>query len=523
MPHAPHLQPPKGLTTRGAAALRRAGALAAFLVLGCTGAPELEAPPPLVVDDPADSLAPIEPSIIESEVRYDLGPAMASLERAVPRSFGDMEHRMQIPTNQRTWFAFAARRTPFDIRFNGHRASISTVIEYEGRGWYHPPIGPFVSAACATGDVPKPRARVQLVSDLALTRRWELVTRTRIGSIEPMSDSARDRCRVTIFRIDVTDRVMNATRGVLEAQLRQLDSAIANVKTRSRFERWWRDMSRPIRLTDSVWFTINPSDVRLRGVRSDSGELIAGLRLTARPRIETGNRPNDFDLFTPLPPLLRADTGQQGLHVALDGEIDYAVATAMLKRALVAKRIDIGDRHLVIADADLRGIGAGRVALGVRFTGGVSGMMYLTGTPVYDPRADQLLVPDLAYDLHTSNALVLGLAWLNDDAIRDFLRARARFPVNSQIDRLRALAERGMNRDLAQGVRLVATLDRANALAVRAMRSSLRVRAEATGAAHLEIDKPVRIARAVTREAPALADSAGQNPFSLPKRPDGKR
>lgn len=471
-----------------------AGVLLAIAGAACSGTPDLEAPPPLVLDDPADSLAPIAPSIIESEVRYDLDPAVASLEKAVPKAFGDITKRLDVETNKRLDVAFAATRTPFRVEISGQRVSVSTTIEYEGRGWYKPPIGPELSSACGTGaNVERPRARVNLVSQLSLTPEWSLASRTRIASIEPASTEERDKCRVTIFRFDVTDKVMTATRGVLEKELANLDKNIAQVKTRARFERWWRDMSRAIRLTDSVWFTINPMDVRLTGIRTEGGTLFAGLRLMARPRIETGNRPNDFDLFTPLPRLLRADSAGGRLRVTLDGEIDYGVATGMLRRALVGKEIPIANRKLTIQSVDLLGIGGGRVALGVRFTGGVTGHMYLTGTPSYDVEADQLLVPDLAYDLRTSDALVQGLAWLKDDAIQNFLRAKARFPVNNQLDRLRALAERGMNRDLTQGVKLVGKLEKSEAVAVRATRTALRVRAVASGSAYLDIDKPLTL------------------------------
>lgn len=478
---------------------------ALWLVLvgvACNSTPDIEAPPPLVLDDPADSLPPIEPSIIESEVRYDLDPAVASLEKAVPLAFGDISKRLDVETNRRLRVAFAATRTPFKVEISGQRVSVSTTIEYEGRGWYKPPIGPEISSACGTGpNVERPRARVTLVSQLALTPAWSMSARTRIASIEPASTEERDKCRVTIFRFDVTDKVMGATRSVLENQLANLDRNIARVKTRDRFERWWRDMSRAIRLTDSVWFTINPSDVRLTGIRTDGGTMIAGLRLTARPRIETGNRPNDFDLFTPLPRLLRADSGGGRLRVTLDGEIDYGVATGLLRRALVGKEIPISGRKLTIQSVDVLGIGGGRIALGVRFTGGVMGHVYLTGTPSYDVEVDQLLVPDLAYDLRTSDVLVQGVAWLKDDAIQNFLREKARFPVNDQLDRLRVLAERGMNRDLTQGVRLVGKLDKAEAVAVRATRAALRVRAVATGSAYLDIDKPVTLRAPAAKKA----------------------
>jgi hypothetical protein len=469
----------------------------------CAQAPDIDAPPPLVVDDLTDSLPPAPPSVIASEIRYELAPALEAMEKAVPRRFGDIGKRLQAGDNRRAHFAFAASRAPFRISFDGRRATVSTTVEYEGRGWYNPPIGPEVSAACGTGGVPRPRARVRIQGDLALTPDWSISARSRVSQVAPASDDVRDRCRVTVFRIDVTEKVMTATRGVLDAQLRTLDRSIARVQTRERVERWWRDISRPIRLADSVWFVINPRDVTLEGIRNDSGGLTADVRLVAGPRILTGGRPNDFELFTPLPPLQRrsgSGPANRGMLVTVDGELGYDVASAMLRRALVQKRIDRGARHVIVEDVEVMGIGAGRIALGVRFGGSLSGRMWLTGSPVYDPGADQLLVPDLEFDLQTSSALVRSLAWLKDDAIITWLRERARFPVSGQLSRLRELAERGMNREFTTGVRLVARLDDAKPVSVMAYRSALRVRATATGVARLEIDKPLGRA-----EAPAAA------------------
>jgi len=343
--------------------------------------------------------------------------------------------------------------------------------------------------------VEKPRARVRIVSTIGLTPEWSLSSKSRVTTVEPFSDASRDHCRVTPFRIDVTDRVMRATRGVLETQLQNLDRNIARVNTRERFEQWWRSMSRPIRLSDSVWLTINPSDVRMGSVSYDGGSVVARLSLKVQPKIETGNRPNDFDLFKPLPRLIKGDSVGRSLQVTLDGELGYDVANPLLRKAIVGKKVEIGDRSIVIRDVELTGIGGGRVALGVRFGGSAKGVVYLTGTPQYDRNSDQLLVPDLAYDLHTNDLLVRGVAWLRDDTIRDFLRERARFPVDDQLDRLRQLAENGMNRDLSKGVSLIANLDKARAISVRATRRALLVRAHASGWARLDIDRPVGLQR----------------------------
>ena len=469
------------------------------LLAACDRSPSIDAPPPDVTADAADSLATLPPSVVESEIRYELAPALNALEQSVPHTFGDIDTRLQVPNNKRVHIAFAARRSPFVIAVDSQRVTVSSVVEYEGRGWYKPPIGPEVSAACGTGNVARPRARVRIESTLRLEESWGLAARSRVTRVVPYSTETRDKCAVTVFRIDVTDRVMKATREVLDTRMRTLDRALAQVNTRARFERWWRDIARPIRLTDSIYLTINPRRVQLGGIDVDSGFAVARLRLEASPRIATGNRPNDFELFTPLPPLTRAGLTGSGLRVSLQGTFGYDVATGLLRCALVGKSLKWANRAITLRDVTLSGIGAGRVALGVRFDGGARGLVYLTGTPTYDNAADQLLIPDLDYDLRTASALVKGVAFLGDHQIRDLLRANARFPLLGRLDQLRTLAVKGMNRTLTEGVSLVGSLDSVQHVVVQARRDAINVRADATGAIRMEVARPITVKAPLAR------------------------
>lgn len=470
---------------------------AALCVLGaaCSRPPEVVAPAPDTLGDLDEAPLVVPPSIVESEIRYDLGPALAALEKAVPRTFGDVEARIAVPSNRRMHVAFEASRSPFVIAVDSQRVTVSSVIEYEGRGWYKPVIGPEVSAACGTGNVDRPRARIRLESTLRIRESWALDARTRVTRVTPFSDDERDRCTVTLFKIDVTDRVMHATRSQLQREVRTLDRALAQVQTRERFERWWRDISRPIRLADSIYLTINPRKVQFGGVTIDSGEAVAHVRLEAHPRIVTGHRPNDFELFTPLPVLARAPLEGEGMRVSLQADFGYDVATSLVRKALVGRSLSWEKRTITIRDVSVTGIGGGQVALGVRFGGAARGLIYLTGTPRYDNVSDQLVIPDLAYDLHTTSLLVKGLAFLGDGQIQDALRQYARFPIEGHLDKLRALAVRGMNRDLADGVALVASLDPVERVRVQATRAALVLHADARGDLRLEIDRPVSLRR----------------------------
>lgn len=471
-------------------------ALLALLTLlasasACGRSLTVEATPPAVVDDLAESPLPVPVSIVEAKIRYDLNPAITSLEQAVPLSFGDMDKRLRAGSSTRAHYAFTARRSPFVITVAGQRINLGSTLDYEARGWYKPPFGPEVSAACGTGGAPRPRARVRLESTMKLSAAWRINARSKVLYVKPASESSRDRCRITALRIDVTGMVMRATREKLEEQLSTLDSALAGIDTRTRFESWWRAMSRPIRLADSVYFTINPSDVQFERIDVDSGFATARIRLTTRPRITTGPRPDTMSPPTPLPDLHPAPPAAAGFLVALEGEFGYDVASRFLRKELVGHMLRSGGQQVFIRDVTLAGIGGGRVALGVRFDGSARGIVYFTGTPSYDNSTDLLRVLDLSYDLHTTSLLVNGLEWLRGDWLRDYLRERARFPIRGRLDRLRELAVRGMNRRLAEGVTLVADLDPARNVSVRATRRALIARADASGHARLEIDRPL--------------------------------
>ena len=115
----------------------------------------INAPPPVLSADLPDSAPPLPVSVVEAPITYDMSDALDSLELAIPRSYGDINQRIQAGNNRRAHFAFAVSRTPFDLKVDGRTVSLSTVIEYEARGWYLPLIGPTVSAACGTGGVPQ--------------------------------------------------------------------------------------------------------------------------------------------------------------------------------------------------------------------------------------------------------------------------------------------------------------------------------------------------------------------------------
>jgi hypothetical protein len=457
-----------------------------YVRLRLAGPLVLNAPPPRIVADSLVAEPAARASTIDVLVTYNLGPAVDSLEAAVPRTYGDIEHKLPISGIRHANFAYALRRSPFRVLVNGQTLSLSADVEYRGRVWYRPPIGSELSAGCPMGDEPAPRVHATIACTAQLTPRWELHTDTRVLRLEPVSREARDRCLLTMLRIDVTDLVMEETRSMLDQNLQSFDREVAHWPVRARFAEAWSELQRPIELADGVVLEMHPSAAQVGSVGAVGDTVMARLRMVASPRVVESAPAAPSQ---PLPPLLATGDIGSGAHIVVEGAFTYPAATSLLRRALVGRSFEHEGHHVQIRDVQLTGIGGGRVALSVTLAGQVRGQLYFTGTPRLDPVRHEVSVPDLEVDVGTAQMLVTSYAWLRGVDLRGFLRERARLPESESIARLRSLAESAINRTLAPGVTLSGRIHNAQATRVRTTSSEIRLRAEADAEFKLAIDR----------------------------------
>ena len=453
-------------------------------------------------------LPPLSPSVVDAPIAYALQPALTALEQLVPQHFGDLTKRIPIPSNRRQSVAFEATRSPFVVAFDGKRVTLTTIVSYQGRGWYAPAIGPDISASCGVNQEP-PRIRVVFNTDVALTPQWQFKSKTRLRTVKPFTETERDQCRVTVFNVDVTDRVVNAMRPLLEERLPGVDRKILAFDFHSRVERWYNLLNRSIRISDSLWLLLAPDQIRLGGLRLEDSALIADVRLYARPTLAYGPRP--AEITTSLPPLLPAavTVGDSGVHLRLEGVMGYEAASKLLTKQLAGRGVTRFGRRVQVKTARLYPLNDGRVALALGMDGAVRGDAYFVGTPSVDTVLRTLTFPDLDFDVATANSLVRGLAWLKKGNLVTELRARATVPLDTILEETRARAEKAINRELTHGVELVGTIHTGRLVDVVAEPAWIVVRAEATGALGLGIDREIRIKKA---KAKLVTDTTAKRP-----------
>jgi hypothetical protein len=436
---------------------RHAQALAVVLLLStasCKGS-SFNAPPPAIVTGVVEeSLPPVPPSRLEVPVRYDLAPALEWLETTVPKTIGDIKNKQAIKGNDRVHVAYAISREPFQVGIAGRTVTISSVLHYQGRGWYDAPVVPEVSASCGTGDL-QPRARLTLSVTGLIDEQWMLKVKSTVKAV-PLTDTERDQCEVTAAHIDVTGKVLAAAEGALQGELKKADRKLEHFPLRSTVEGVWTVMQQPLRLTDSLWLLINPVSLRFLPPTTSGDSLLWQAGLEANPRIVGGAKPAAGT--NPLLPPIRTPAPTPAFLILSEGRLPYDVAEDILSKALKKTKIKVGSHTIAIEHLKPTPLGDGRVSVGLTVSGAANGTLYAVGHPHIDS-AGVLTMPDLTIDAGSTDALTGALAWLaSGDRLTQFLREAIKVNLAPTIEKARVLAEQNMNRELTPGLALHSTL-----------------------------------------------------------------
>jgi hypothetical protein len=450
-------------------------------VLACSReAPSTKSAPPDL-----GAPAPSAPALSRFSVplEYDVTAVLRLVDQVVPTTFGSMDSVRTVNGDSRKHYAFEATRGPFTAFATGREMHLRATFAYRARGYYKPPLGPTISAGCGSANE-QPRIVVELATPLTLTSDWHLVSHARLVTARPASTEGRDRCDVGILHTDVTDRVIDAARSAIVAKLPDIDRKVGTVDLTGRVTEWWGLLSRPIRLTDSVWLTLQPEQLRMGKVRGEARVLTVPVSLDARPRIVTGQEPPVSPIA--LPPLAK-DTVTDGFRIEMDGLVDYGTATRAVTAALAGRRFTRAGRTVAVESVTVRPASRGRLLLAIAFAGDATGRLQLLGTPRYQAAAGMVDVPDLDFDLDTDSKLVSGYTWLRSDELRATIRERARVPVEPALAKGRELLLSGLNRKLGDAVTMSATVDSVAVKGLYVTRDALVVRAEATGQARFTV------------------------------------
>ncbi len=448
-------------------------------------------------------LPPLPPSELDLMLVYHAGDLLEQVETNVPLQFGDVEVRHEHPSIPGLGYAFEAERDRFEVGVTADTLHLSTILRYEGHGWYDPPFLPQVSGGCPArgvgpaaplrgGALPdlRPRARVTLSTPLHLDSDWALATEIDVAALEPLSAGERDRCRITQFQLDLTDWLMLLVREMLEDLTSELDRQAAEVDVRPALAEPWLQLHRPMPVAEGFWLRLAPEGVRrgpLRVATEGGGPPTVHLPLQLQVRPLLSDAPPFAEQVTALPELEEGPVGGERFRIVAESRLSYPLLSGLLATELEGREFSERGRTVRIRGAEVRGLGDGRLLLELDVDGDVRGRLFVVGTPSHDAEANEIHLPDLEVHVATRNLLVQMAAWALRTGLVDDLQARARWPLADVLSQAAVAVGTALDRQLGPDTWLSGQVTGLEVNALQAARDALVVRVEVEGSARLEL------------------------------------
>lgn len=403
----------------------------------------------------------------------------------MPKTFADKVRERGIDVR------YEVARAPIHLEMVGAGLHASTTMKYAMEACR----GRFPCISCGFGEARRV-VDVRLHSTLEWDPSWRLRSVT-----SPLPVHYAKRCQVTWLGIDITRRFVAP---VVEDQLHETARTIdrntpALTSIRPRAEQIWAALQAPVELAPRTWLVLEPYDVALTPISGKGSMITTTLLLRAQTRVMVGEKP--VVQPRPLPALktgpVKTGPGSQPpiVRVPLDLQLPYDEASRLATSDYAGKTYKVNGRPLTVETIRLLPAPNGRVLVEARidYRGGAlrnyRGLIFLEGTPRYDPATTSIVVPDLDYSLDPKrrgffSRIAERAAHVS---IRQRLRESARFDLAPRFAGLREDVTRGLTRTLGPGVQLRGRADAIVPANVTALEQVISVHVIATGRAEVVI------------------------------------
>jgi len=370
-------------------------------------------------------------------------------------------------------YGYDVQRGDVSVAANGNALTLTSDVRYEVWGQARGPLNILLRGHCGPGDNPPPTAHIGLTSTISTDAGWNLVTHTT-GSIAPTGP-----CSVTFLGINIAPRVMDAVNDALGHVLPQIDGTVAQTANlHARVQSAWTSLLAPVRLDSNTYLVVHPVAAGLTPVSMDNSSLKVGLHIEAHPEIVVGTTPPLADQRI-LPAAASASPGN-AFSLAVPVSISMAFLNDQLRQALKigsggVRYPPTGPFSLTPSSADLSVYGK-KAVLRLGLTGSANAIIYLIGTPHFDPVTNMLDVPDLDYTLETKNLLAKVADWAEGARALADLKQRLHVDLSAQAATARQTLTNAINQRIGD-IQLTGTLGNLELLGIYPDQASGMVKA----------------------------------------------
>lgn len=401
-------------------------------VVSCKTAIDPVAPTPKM-DEP-EKLATHPESTVSIPIEMSLKEYYGYAESQVPTEFKGGEHPCEGVS-----FDYFFKRNPFELSATNNKIA----IDVSGKYWIKMSycvscsdlvtsqpicITPRIPFSCGVSE-PMRRMSLQYTTSFALTRDYSLETKTVLTDLK-----AIDPCEVTVFKYDATDELLKEVRKALKDVAKDIDKQLGQISFQKEAQSAWDMLNKPIKVKDFGVLHMNPSQVFLSQPKVNNDSLFTTLTLKVSPIFDY----NSVEAKKELPDLNIVEKPKSDsfdLNVLF--KLNYDSLSTTLQHYAGGKQLTVKKKLLIFDSLSITGADNNELIIRVKFSGSKKGILYLRGTPKYDPVEQSVELVNISYDLATKSVLLKTADWLFDDRIIQEIEKASKQDLKPEFEKLR--------------------------------------------------------------------------------------
>jgi hypothetical protein len=317
---------------------------------------------------------------------------------------------------------------------------------------------------------------VSLTNSINVTPDYKVGLLVKRNEPQPL-----DKCEVCFWGQDITSSVMKGLITELDASKKDLEKQYGAVNLKPRFQQVWDQLNKVYNLYGLGWLQINPQKVRINNLFINKDSLNIFLGMSAKPVISFERPVEKISKIPNLSPFSK----QQGFSIFLDAVLSYDSLSNLINQNLAGKEFNFKKgfikKKFIIDECKIYGGGFEKLIIKINFSGTNTGVVYLTGRPVYDTDKRRLEVKDVDFDIKSKNILLGSADWLFDKKISKTISEEAIFDLGAYIDTAKVNMNSQLNQEWMKGIRSSGSIKDIKLINIYPMQQQLVIRSNCTG------------------------------------------
>ena len=274
---------------------------------------------------------------------------------------------------------------------------------------------------------------INYVTKITATPDWKLITRTSSNGYNWIT---KPTIKLGIIDFNVAPFLEKILDEQQDNIAKEIDKQVADkLSLKEHVIKAWETIQTPFSISDeyNAWVKISPQEVFLIAPYGDNQSISTGIGVKGIAETFLGKKPEAT--IAPLPPLKIMEKPTNEFSINLISKVSMNWVSDMAKKNFKDKTFSSEDnkKAVKIEDIDLFGSGE-KIIVKALMSGSFNGVVYLSGTPVYDTVNAVIKFKNMDFDIQTKNKLYKTANWLAHDYIMKKLQPLFVFPVKQQLE-----------------------------------------------------------------------------------------